>query len=251
GIAKSGYNAAKNVVGDFAGANVDYTPAANAPAVKAAAENLGITDVPKAVLTDNPTYQKLESGLSQSPTLPARGVRNQYDNFFKAISDAADKIADLKNTDSEFASGSKIQSDLTDQVKANVAPVTEMYNDLTPALKQIPLDEGAVNRQFGVLKRNPLFQTKDGIAMLEDQKAAVLSNPELASLKEFRSTLHDSIGNNSTPLDAKRIDAVYDAVSNIRDGSIQATKNTLPSGLHGEVDAFANQQALADAAHSS
>lgn len=252
-IAKDVANSVKNKISGGLGANIDFTPAPNAGEVKAAADQLGIApgDVPKALLTDNPTYQKLESGLSQSGSIPAKPIRDQYTRFFKGVGDASEKIADLKTTDSEFGIGSKIGDDLANQVKASTAPVSELYDDLNPLLRQIPVDPASVNSQFGALKRNPIFQTKDGIAMLEDQKSAIQSMPELASLKEYRSTLHDSLGNNSTPLDENRINTIYDAATKIRDNSINAQKNSLPSALHGEVDDVISKQALADSAHAS
>lgn len=250
-IAKNGASAAKDLVADKLGKSVEYTPVANKDAIEAAAKNLGITDVPKAVLTDNPTYQKLESGLSQSGSLPAKGIRDQYNNFFKALDDASDKISSLKSTDSEFASGSKIQKDLAQQVSDNRAPVSQMYEDLTPHLRKIEVDPTVVNKAFGALKRNPLFQTQDGGAMLQDYQEAAKNIPELASLKEWRSTLRDSIGKTASPLDVKRMDAIGNAVTSIRDNSINALKDHMPADLHPEVDKLIDDISLADAAHSS
>lgn len=251
GAIKNGVSSLASSIGKKLGGNVDYTPIPNKVAVEKAAEKLGITDLPKAVLTDNPTFQKLESGLSQSGSYPAKTIRDQYSNLAKGLEDAAAKIESTKTIDSEFGIGGKLQKEITDTVKKHIEPTKALYEDLNPVLRKIAVDKPTVNSAFGALKRNPIFQTKDGIAMLEDQKAAIESIPELASLKEFRSTLNKSTGPNSTPIEKMRFDAIYKAVTKIRDNSINATKNDLPKALHGEVDAFINQHALADASHAS
>lgn len=250
GLIRSGVNSVKGSIADRVGANLDYTPIANKEAVEKAGQALDL-NIPKGVLTDNPTYQKLESGLSQSGSLPAREVRTQYNDFYKGLDKASSKIADLKTTNSDFAIGKSIQEDLTNQVNASKKPVSEMYNSLSKDLKKIPVDEGVVNRAFGDLKRNPLFQTKDGIELLNEYKSAALSQPELLSLKEFRSTLGDSIGPSASPLDAKRMDAIRDVVTTIRDNSINVTKSSMPKAMHKEVDNLIDQMALADKAHAS
>lgn len=243
--------AAKNSVTGQLGKTADFTPIADKDAVVAAAKNLGIDSVPNAVLTDNPTYQKLESGLSQSGSYPAKGIRDQYTNFFKALDKASEKISSLKSTDSDFASGGKIQSDLAGQVNDSRAPVSEMYDELTPHLRKIEVNPTVVNKTFGALKRNPLFQTQDGVSMLADYQDAAKNVSDLASLKEWRSNLRDAVGPNASPLEAKRMDAIAKAVTSIRDNSINALKEHMPEGMHEGVDKLIDDVALADAAHSA
>lgn len=254
GLIKSGAGAAtraaNNLIKSKLGPNIDYTPIPNKAAVEQAGKALDL-DIPKGVLTNNPTYQKLESGLSQSGSLPAKGTRDQYNDFFKGIEKASSKIEDLKTSKSDFAIGSSIKDDLASQVNQSRAPVSEMYKDLTPNLQKIPVSAQVVNKEFGVLKRNPIFQTKDGIEALEDAKAVVLQQPELNSLKEYRSTIHDAVGNTSAPIDSKRADAIHQAVTKIRDNSISVMKSELPDSLHPEVDGVIDQVTLADQAHAA
>lgn len=250
-IAKSGASVTKDLIAKKLGQDVSFTPVANKEAIEIASKNLGIKDIPKAVLTDNKTFQKLESGLSQSGSLPAKGVREQYNNFFKALEEASEKISSLKTTDSEFASGQKIQADLAKQIGDNRAPVSKMYEDLTPHLRKIEVNQAVVNKSFGALKRNPLFQTQDGAAMLREYQDAAKGVSDLASLKEWRSTLRDAVGPSSTPLEAKRIEAIAKTVTSIRDNSINSLKEHMPKDLHGEVDNLIGDIALADAAHSA
>lgn len=252
GLVGEGINAAKGVIASKLGTDISaFTPIENQDAVVTAAKNIGITDLPKAILTDNPTYQKLESGLSQSGSLPAKSVRDQYIGFNKGIDKATGKIADLKTPGSDYSIGQKIESDLSKQVAANGKPVTEMYQDVVPQLQKIPVDAPSVNSAFGALKRNPIFQTAQGQAALDAAKQVVANQPELNSLKEWRSTIHSEIPGSAAPIDHERADAIYDAITKIRDNSINATKSELPPEMHGEVDDLVDQLALADAAHAS
>jgi hypothetical protein len=126
-----------------------------------------------------------------------------------------------------------------------------MYNDLQPQLKNIKTNPEVVNRTFGNLKKNPLFQTQQGMDVLNDWKQATLQQPEMNSLKELRSSVYDDLGPNSSAADHKRLDAINDAITDVRKNSIEATKNDLPKEMHGEVDNLQNQLALADSAHAS
>jgi hypothetical protein len=250
-LAGKGTDYLKKLASEKLGQNVSFTPAPNQQEIESAAQGLGLNNIPKALLTDNPTYQKMESGLAQSGSLPAKSVRDQYNSFFKGIDDASGKISDLKTPDSDFSLGQTIQKTLGDKVNEMRKPVSEMYNDLTPQLKNIPVDEGVVNKAFGALKRDPLFQSADGKVMLDEYKNIALQQPELLSLKEWRSTIGDSVSSMSSPLDAKRAEALQKVVTAVRDNSIEAQKLNLPKSMHGEVDNFINQMALADSAHAS
>lgn len=251
GLVKEGASKATDFVLNKMGQNIEFTPVANKEAIEQAAKTLNINNVPKAVLTDNKIYQDLESGLSQSGSLPSRSVRDQYDNFFKNIDDAAQKIAEMRTPESDFAIGGKIQKELGEEISKLRAPVSELYENVTPELRKIPVDEGVVNKAFGALKRNPLFQTKDGIEMLEEYKSIAASQPELASLKEWRSTLSDSVGGNASPLEVKRIEALRNTITSIRDNSIEALKTQFPKSAHKEIDNLISEISLADSAHAS
>ncbi len=250
-LVKAGANGVKGLVAKQLGPSLEYTPIANKEAVEAAAKKLGIENVPKGFLTDNPTYQQLESGLSQSGSLPAKGIRENYNNFSKGLESATSKIADLKTPDSNFSLGTSIQKDIVDQVKANKAPTTELYNNVVPDLQKIPVNESVVNKVFGQLKKDPAFQTQQGQAFLNEHKDIVLQTPELASLKEVRSGLKDLVGPTSAPVDAKRVSALQDAITSIRNNSIEATKADLPKRMHAGVDDLLEKIALADSSHAS
>lgn len=249
GLLKSGTDSALSSVRAKFGPSLDYSPISNQADVIKSGGELGV-EIPRGVLTDNPNFQKLESGLSQSGSLPAKGVRDQYNNFFKGIDQASDKIADLKTPQSDFSLGASIKDDLAKQVNNARAPVSEMYNNLTPDLQKIPVDAGVVNQTFGTLKRNPIFQTKDGMEALEDAKNVALQQPELNSLKEWRSTVRDSVGSTSAPIDEKRAEAIQNAATTIRDNSINVMKENLPQRLHPEVDNLIDEIATADSAHA-
>lgn len=234
-----------------AGEGVEFTPVADKEKILQAANNIGIKDVPKALLTDNKIYQDLEQGLSQSSTVPARQTRQQYNNFFDQLKKASDKIADLKTTDSDFSLGKDIQKGLTEEVNAKRAPVSEMYNDLGNNLKKIQVNKAVVNKTFGSLKKDPYFATGQGKDLLEEYKQIALEHPDLASLKESRTAIGDSVSKTASPLEIKRAQKLQEAFTTIRNNSVEALKSELPKDLHPEVDDLISQITLADQAHSS
>ena len=235
------------------GQNLEYASVENKQQIIDAAKTLGIdqAEIPKAVLTNNKTFQKLESGLSQSGSIPARPIREQYNEFSRKLNEAQDVVTNLKSPQSDFAIGKDIQGTMAKNVKDMTRPVSELYEDITPDLKNIPVDSRVTNRVFGDLKKNPLFQTKDGIEMLNEYKSAASSQGDLASLKEWRSTIGDSVNQNSSPLEIKRVDALIKAVTKIRDNSINIQKAILPEELHPEIDNLIDRIALADKSHAS
>jgi hypothetical protein len=249
GLVKAGGKAANNLIKSQLGKGAEYTPIANKEAVEGAAESLGLK-APKALLTDNKTYQELESGLSQSGSFPAKQTRREYDAFNKGLDEASSKLENLKNTSSDFKIGSDIKSDLAKQVTNGSEPVSQMYKDLHPQLKKIEVNEEVVNKAFGALKRNPLFQTAEGRSMAEEYQSAVKDQPELASLKELRSTLHDSLGRDASPLEQKRVDAIYDAMTSVRDNTVNALKDGRSTN-GGKFDQLIDTITSADQAHSA
>lgn len=254
GLIRSGLDVGANkinkVITNKFGQGLEYTPTPNKEQVLESSKRLGIPDLPKAILTDNPTFHDLESGLSQSGSLPAKETREQYNTFHKSLKKAADKIEQLSTQEKPFASGKSIQGDLSAQVDEMQKPVKELYNQVLPDMRKIPVDKGVVNKAFGILKRNPLFLTQDGQAMLEEYKQITQTQPELASLKEFRSTLRKSLSPGASRLDKLRIGAIEDAVTSVRDNSVEALKASLPAGTHAEIDDLISQIALADAGHA-
>lgn len=246
-LAKEGIDSARGYVANKMGGDVSHAPVANADVIEEAAKAIGVK-APKAVTSSNPLYQDFESGLAQSGSLPARSVRKEYDEFWKGLDEAGEKIANLRSGESNFSLGGQIRNDLTEQVASRKAPVSQLYEDILPDMRKIPVNGQVVNRVFGDLKKNPIFQTKDGIAMLEEMKGVAASQPELASLKEWRSTLRDAVGPSASPLEEKRYEAIRNAVTAIRDNTINATKAEFPKGMHKEVDSLIDQVALADRA---
>lgn len=249
GLVKGGYSTVKDWAANKIGANLTNTQVPNAKAIQAAAESIGVTP-PSAVLSSNPTYQKLESGLSQSGSLPARSVKETYNKFYEGLKGAGEKISNLRSPESEFSLGAQIQEGLGGEISAMREPVTELYNQVTPILQKIPTDQAVVNKVFGALKKDPIFQTKDGIAFLNEYKNIVRTTPELASLKELRSGLQGEIGPTAAPIMESRVNTLRQALTQIRDETIHAFKNEVPKSMHREVDDLIDTIALADAAHA-
>lgn len=247
---KDAYRAAKGKIASTFGKDISYIPKENAAEIAKAAEQLGIKDVPKAVTSSNQGYNEIESGLSQSGTLPAREYHSQYANFNKGVEDAAEKISGLRTPESAHEAGSAIQQELSREIVSKKAPVSEMYKGLSKNLQKIEVNKGVVNRTFGALKKNPIFATKDGQAMLDEYKDIVLNQPELNSLKELRTNVGKSLSKDASELDDIRVNAIRDAITSVRDNTIHFLKKDLPDSLHGEVDDLIDQVALADKAHA-
>lgn len=233
------------------GDGLEHTPIKNLDSVVQSLKELGITDVPKAVLTDNKLFQELESGLSQSGSLPARTTNKQYKAFFDQVDAAKKKIAELRSADSDHGIGKEIQTGLVGEVKAKKAPISELYDNFNKDLTKIDVNEPVVNRIFGGLKRDPLFQTSDGAALLDEYKNATLKQGNLASLKELRQAVRGAADAGASDNTQRRLTKIAEALTGVRDNSIHALKSEYPKEMHGEIDSLLNEIALADAGHST
>jgi len=251
GLIKNGLIGAKDSLVSKMGMNGEFTPVENQKEVQDALNNLGIKDAPKALMTSNPTFQKMESGLSQSGSLPAKPVRQTYNEFFDQLKKASEKVSGLQDTQSDFAIGKSIQDGLTNHVNDMRAPVSEMYQDLQPHLKNVSVDDSVVSKAFGALKRDPMFQTQDAKKLLQEYKEIASSYNDVASLAEWRSTILHDLPRDATPAMEARLKKIYNTVTSIRDNSIHALKSELPESAHGEVDNLIDQVKLADSSHAS
>lgn len=249
-LLKKGAAATNRGLAKAIGGDIEFMPKTNAVEIKAAGDRLGL-DVPSAVLSSNPHYQDIEGSLSQSPTIAAKPIRDLYDNFQTGLERAGEKISDLHSGESNFSSGKQIKDNLAKQIENTQDPISKMYQDLQPHLQNIPVDQGVTNVAFGQLKKNPMFQTGEGRAMLDDWHQATAGQPELNSLRELRQSLDGSLSPNSSPQDAARVSALRNTITKVRDNSIEALKSSMPSGAHSEIEKLGNDLALADAAHSS
>jgi len=227
----------------------------NAPEIKAAAKRLGF-EAPLGFLSENPTVQKLESSLSQSPRMTATPERQAYENVQKGIKSASEKIEGFKTGESDFELGSRLQKGLKSEIQAQREPVAGIYKDINKDLMQIKLQPKITNQNVGILKKDPLFKTKDGQQFLNGVIDDLKSLDNVADLKEYRTNLRRSLSQNASDLDRMRVDKVYNQITNLRDASIQALKETDPfvkaSGKSGSqvIDELHNKLALADAAHA-
>jgi hypothetical protein len=227
----------------------------NAPEITAASERLGFSPT-QGMLSENPTLQKMESSLSQSPRPTATEQRQAYENVRKGFGTAAENIEGLKTGESNYKLGSNLKTGLESEVQAAKAPVSELYGDINKDLINIKLQPKINNKSIGILKKDSVFKTKDGKEFLNNISDDINSLENVADLKEYRTNLLKNISSSTSELDRLRYEKVYDQVTNLRDTSIQAIKDTDPfvkaSGKSGAeiVDELHNKLALADAAHS-
>lgn len=233
------------------GAGLEHTPIKDVEKVVQSLKELGITDVPKAVLTDNKLFQELESGLSQSGSLPARSTNQQYKKFFEQVDAAKNKIKEMRSADSDHGIGKEIQTGLVTEVNAKKAPISELYESFNKDFTKIDVNPSVVNRVFGNLKKHPLFQTSDGAEILNEYKDATLNQGNIASLKELRQAVRGAAEKGASDNTQKRLGMIADALTGVRDNSIHALKSEYPKEMHGEIDSLLHEISLADAGHSS
>lgn len=250
-LAKSGVSMVNNALVKKFGEGLEHTPIKDIEKVVQALKELGITDVPKAVLTDNKLFQELESGLSQSGSIPARSTNQQYKKFFEQVDAAKNKIKEMRSADSDHGIGKDIQTGIVSEVKSKKAPVSELYESFNKDFTKIEVNPSVVNRVFGNLKKHQLFQTSDGAKLLSEYKDATLNQSNVASLKELRQAVRGAAEKGASDNTQKRLGMIAEALTGVRDNSIHALKSEYPKEMHGEIDSLLHEIALADAGHSS
>ena len=228
----------------------------NSQAIEAAADRLGFKPT-QGMLGQNETLAKLEGSLSQSPRFTASPEREAFENVRKGFGRASENFEGLKTGESDFQLGSKLSSGLRSEVKAAKQPISELYNDINKDLLNIKLQPKINNQSVGILKKDSVFKTKDGLEFLKGIENDINQLKSVADLKEYRSNLLKNVTPSTSELDRMRYEKVYDQITNLRDASIQALKETDPfvkaSGKSGRevIDELHNKLALADAGHAS
>lgn len=228
----------------------------NAQEIIDASKRLGFEPT-QGMLSENQTVQKLEQSLASSPRFTATPQRQALENVKAGFGKASESLEGLKTGDSNFQLGSKLKSGLENEIRTSKAPVSELYNDINKDLQNIKLQPEINNRSIGSLKKDSVFRTKDGKEFLNQISDDISSLDNVADLKEYRTNLLKNITNTTSELDRLRYEKVYDQITNLRDSSIQALKETDPfvkaSGKSGAevIDELHNKLALADASHSA
>ena len=225
----------------------------NIDEIKSAGEAVGVTPT-RGMLSSNRLVGELESGLSQSGSIPAIEIRKQNDLLFSQLDAAKTKLSDKASTQSAYETGNIAKQNIESVIQENKTPVSELYNKLEPDFLNIPIDLKTVNRELGFLKKSTYFKTKDGEAVLSNIVDDLSKLDNLADLKEYRTNLLKSIPNTASDLDRIRLRDVYEKITNIRDNSIAALQNQpefkfAPSGVKKELAQTVDQIALADSAH--
>lgn len=250
GVVKSwGQGIASELRSSF-GDSLLYKLKENATQIKDAMKALGISNPPKAFFTPNQGYQKLEQSVGQSGSAVATPYRNQYDQFAQEWKSARDVVSSIGSPDTADSLGSDIKDKLKSIIGGNKQYASDLYKPFEGELEKIQVDPKAVEYQIAALRRNKYFRSAQGQAFLDNAKEEILQNGDLNSLKEHRSLLHADLEKGASDLDALRRDELYDAVTEIRNKSIEAHKASLPEYMHPEVDNLLSQIKAADAAHA-
>jgi len=226
----------------------------NAAEIEAAAERLGFK-APQSLTTDSETIQKLEQSLAQSPRFTATPERKMYENMRKGLIGGGEKLEGLKSIQTDAQLGNKLKEGLINEIKAARQPVSDLYENVNQDLYRIKLQQPIINKNMGVLKRDSAFAGQSGTKFLEEIKSEISDLKTVGDLKEYRTNLLKRGA--ADEYDRLRFNKVYDQITNLRDESIQALKETDPfvkaSGKSGKevIDELHDRLVLADKEHAN
>lgn len=231
------------------------TPKSNVEEILKAGEQTGITPT-RGMLTENKLVGQLESGLSQSGSIPAMEVRAQQDLLRNQVSAATEKLSSKASQKTAYETGDVAKQYIENVVETNKAPVTELYEKLEPDFLEIPIDLKTVNREIGVLKRDVMFKNKYGREFLDQVVEDISGLSNLADLKQYRTNFKKSLPRDASDYDRMMVDAIYGKLTDIRNNSIAALQNHpefkfAPGGASKELAQTVDEIALADAAHAT
>lgn len=235
------------------GESISYGLKENMPKIQQAINQLRTKipsfELPRAFTTSNQGYQKLEQSVGQSGSIAASPYRNQYDTFYKDMDSAKKIVTDLKTEDVDFDHGAGIRNEINNIIGGNQKLTNDLYSQVAPELQHIGINPQVSKDTFDALGEDSFFKSDKGKKMMNEVQGIVNNTSDLNSLKEFRSSIHQYIdpADNASKVRVKKL---YDAITDIRDGSILATKNDLPTSMHGEVDNFLKGLQDADANHA-
>lgn len=149
----------------------------DAKEIKQAAEALGFKPT-AGMLKDSPVVQKLESSLSQSPSLPGMMVRREQRAAARKLQDAAEEITEDASQLTKFEAGEKAKSEITSNVKKRFKASTDDFNDLRQYTKDIP----STQRSVEAVSRN--IQKIDEVSTFEDGAAASIAKSVIKVLEK-------------------------------------------------------------------
>lgn len=238
-------------ISDYA-SSFGQMPKPNIEEIKAAASRLGIEPT-AAMLSNNPSINKAESTLAQSPRFTATEQRVRSDNNRMAIGNLNEEYASKNTRRSPFEIGDEARSALISDVKAAKEPTSELYNSVNSDLYNIPLKEENIDNILDTLKDDKFFIGQKGNDFLNDYKNEIKSLETVGDLKEYRTKVRSDINNLGSSTDKVRLGKIINKITELRDGSIESMKQDpfvsfSKSGIS-SVDDLQSRLALADASH--
>jgi hypothetical protein len=207
--------------------------------VKAAAENLGIKELPDWMLSNQRNVQNIASTALNSETVGGRMVQRQAEPVFSGMQEAAKELVGEAAPQSltPYETGEGLKNDLLNSFRQKIAPAVETYEKLEPVMKDIPLEKRGFTRAVTTLSKDGLVSTSPDAQAFLGKWSDIFQNSvnSVGDLKNFRTNLRaaaqKSAGGMGQPMDPginRVFNTLYDAVTNERDRSI--LKNVLSEG---------------------
>jgi hypothetical protein len=223
-LGKLGVSVGAKVIG---GSPLAVEPKPNAVQIQEAGENVlpEGTQIPKAVISSNPQYQKTERGLSESGTLPAYKFAKAYRSFWDGMKAANNDIEDINTGADQYRTGDALKKDLIDEITTRKNAVNALYKGVSPQLRRTPVDAKTINDNFDTLKGGDLFGTDERQAYLEKWRTNALAKKDLNSLNELKKSVPEEVPGNAPQIDKKLAGQVYNALDSSVKSSATASGN--------------------------
>ncbi len=190
---KEAAQSGQNMAPSFERGAFELKPKPNASEIQNATQTFGAQPT-RGMISSNQELQKIESALSQSPTMAGQAVRGQYEPIYKGLGQAAEDVAPLSPF-SKFETGEGVKRGITAKVGEKYAPLSESFNNIRESAKSIQIDPNSANRAATRLSSQDMAEFKNLPQGQAIQKYAdmIKGAKTLDSLKQLRSSVGDQM----------------------------------------------------------
>lgn len=225
-----------------------------APEIVKASEDIG-SPVLEGMISSDKLVQKGEDALLNSPPTYS-GIKRQeaYQKVYDAVSNT---INNALGTGSEYTKaelGNSFKSSIVEKIKAQVAPINDLYDGIKKYYSVIPLDEEALPKIISDLKN--IDSVRISPSSPEGRIANNVIN-EIGNLKSvddiktYNSILTNSLPTNASSGEKRVVSIISDKLSHLEDSSVIdfAQSPNIPDSIRPEVNNLLAQRKAADAAY--
>lgn len=195
----------------------------NAPEIKQAASELGITPLEGMVL-DNEWVGKAEDALiNGAPTIAGVARRKLYNEVYQTLENKTDDLLGKSTPFTKAQQGNLFKENLANKINEQAAPIEAAYNALKQQHVHIPLKQNAAEALELTLRGDPEIgrQFKSSAHSLgKDIIQEVQNLSTVDDLKSYASSLKNRVSP-TAPAGEKRIINIFrDALSDLEEKSI-------------------------------